>query len=151
MFCDTAREFRRFPLRQIKKNILAYLPRLNDALLPSRDAKKCGFFHGSTAPGGPVPPYYQGFTVVLRHTTLSRTTLDEWSARHRDLHQTRHYCRLLLIVLVLGYYFCGSRDNSVGIAARYRLDAPGFEPQWIEVLRTLPDRPWGPWSLLQNG
>jgi hypothetical protein len=44
----------------------------------------------------------------------------------------------------LCYYFYGGRDRSVGIAARYGLDAPGFEPQWSEVLRTRPDRPWGP-------
>jgi hypothetical protein len=55
VFCDTIREFRRLPLRQIKKNILAYLPRLNNALLHNTDAKKYGFFHGSTVPSGPAP------------------------------------------------------------------------------------------------
>jgi hypothetical protein len=48
------------------------------------------FFHGATAPTGPGPPYYRGFTITLRHTTLGRTPLDEWSARRRDLYLTTH-------------------------------------------------------------
>jgi hypothetical protein len=46
--------------------------------------------HGATAPRGPGPPHYRCFTVTLRHTTLGRTPLDEWSARCRDLYQTTH-------------------------------------------------------------
>jgi hypothetical protein len=48
------------------------------------------FFNGSTAPWGPRPPHYQGFTITLRHTTLGRTPLDEWSARRIDLYLTTH-------------------------------------------------------------
>jgi hypothetical protein len=33
-------------------------------------------------------PHYWGFTIPLRHTTLCRTPLDEWSARRRDLYLT---------------------------------------------------------------
>ena len=33
--------------------------------------------HGATAPSGPAPPQYRGFTITLRHTTLGRTLLDE--------------------------------------------------------------------------
>jgi hypothetical protein len=29
------------------------------------------FFHGSTAPSGPRPPDYRGFTITIRHNTLS--------------------------------------------------------------------------------
>jgi len=29
-------------------------------------------------------------TITLRHTTISRTLLDEWSARHWDLYLTTH-------------------------------------------------------------
>jgi hypothetical protein len=36
------------------------------------------------------PSHYRGFTITLRHTTLSRTSLDEWSARRRDLYLTTH-------------------------------------------------------------
>jgi hypothetical protein len=38
-------------------------------------------FHGSTAPSGSGSPHYRGFAITLRHTTLGRTPLDEWSAR----------------------------------------------------------------------
>jgi hypothetical protein len=33
---------------------------------------------------------FRGFTIRLRHTTLGRTPLDEWSARRRDLYLTTH-------------------------------------------------------------
>jgi hypothetical protein len=46
------------------------------------------FFHGATAPSGTGPPHYQGFTITLRHTTLRRTPLDEWSAWCIDLNLT---------------------------------------------------------------
>jgi len=48
------------------------------------------FLHGSTAPSGPRPPHCRGFTIILRHTTLGRTPLDEWSARRRDLYLKTH-------------------------------------------------------------
>jgi hypothetical protein len=48
------------------------------------------FFIGATAPSGPGPPHYRGFTITFRHTTLGRTPLDEWSARRRDLYLTTH-------------------------------------------------------------
>jgi hypothetical protein len=35
----------------------------------------------------------RGFTITLRHTTLGRTPLDEWSARRRDLYLTTHNTR----------------------------------------------------------
>ena len=41
------------------------------------------FVDGATAPSGPGRTHYRGFTITLRHTTLSRTPLDEWSARRR--------------------------------------------------------------------
>jgi len=46
--------------------------------------------HGATAPSGPWPPHCRRFTVTLRHTTLGRTPLDEWSARRRELCITKH-------------------------------------------------------------
>jgi hypothetical protein len=45
----------------------------------------------------------------------------------------------------------GSRDSSVGIATRYRLDGPGIESRWGDIFRTYPDRLQGPPSLLYNG
>ena len=50
-------------------------------------------FHGATAPSGLGPPHCPGFKITLRHTTLSRTSLDEWSARRRDLYLTTHSTR----------------------------------------------------------
>jgi hypothetical protein len=37
-----------------------------------------------------VLPYYRGFMITLRHITLGRTSLDEWSARRRELYLTTH-------------------------------------------------------------
>jgi len=36
----------------------------------------------------PESPHYRGFTITLRHTTVGRTPLDEWSAQRRDLYLT---------------------------------------------------------------
>jgi len=46
------------------------------------------FFYGLAARSGPGPPHRPGFTIILRHTTLGRTPLDEWSAWRRDLYVT---------------------------------------------------------------
>ena len=35
------------------------------------------FFYGATVRIGSRPPHYRGFTIILRHTTLGRTPLDE--------------------------------------------------------------------------
>ena len=37
-------------------------------------------------PSVPRPPQYRGFTITLRHTTVGRNPLDEYSARGRDLY-----------------------------------------------------------------
>ena len=46
-----------------------------------------------TAPSGPWLPQCRTFTITLRHTTLGRTPLDEWSAQNKDLylHNTQHW------------------------------------------------------------
>jgi len=43
-------------------------------------------FFNATATSGPGPPHYWGFTITLRHTSLGRTPLDEWSARRSDIY-----------------------------------------------------------------
>jgi hypothetical protein len=48
------------------------------------------FFIGATAPNGPRPPHYGGFTITPRHTTIGRNPLKEWSAWRRDLSLTKH-------------------------------------------------------------
>jgi hypothetical protein len=49
-----------------------------------------GFFHAAEAPSGSGLPHYRGYRIILRHTTVGRTHLDEWSARRKDLHLTAH-------------------------------------------------------------
>ena len=44
----------------------------------------------STAPSGAGPARCRGYMITLRHTTLGRTPLDEWSARRRDLYLTTY-------------------------------------------------------------
>ena len=41
-------------------------------------------------PSGPGSPHYRGFTITLRHTTLGKTLLDEWSAQRTDLYLKTH-------------------------------------------------------------
>ena len=48
------------------------------------------FPHGAISPSGPEPPHYRSFRITLRHTTLGRTPVDEWSARRRNLNLTTH-------------------------------------------------------------
>jgi hypothetical protein len=40
--------------------------------------------------GWPRPFYRWGFEIKFRHTTLGRTSLDEWPAHLRDLYLTTH-------------------------------------------------------------
>jgi hypothetical protein len=44
-------------------------------------------------PSGTRLPYYRGFIITHRCTTVSRTPLDEWSARRRNLYRTTHNTR----------------------------------------------------------
>jgi hypothetical protein len=39
---------------------------------------------------GPRLPHRWGFVITFRHTTLCRTSLDEWSDRRTDLYLTAH-------------------------------------------------------------
>jgi hypothetical protein len=69
------------------------LPSLNQPINYSRvlSRKIHSSLHCATAPTGPRRPHFRGFTITLRYThTLSRTPLDEWSARRRHLYLTTH-------------------------------------------------------------
>jgi hypothetical protein len=48
------------------------------------------FSNGAGTPSGPGSPYYQGFTITLRHTKLGRSPLDERSARRKDVFPITH-------------------------------------------------------------
>jgi hypothetical protein len=41
-------------------------------------------------PSGPRLPQFRGFTNTIRHITLVRTPLDEWSAGRRELYLTTY-------------------------------------------------------------
>jgi hypothetical protein len=41
-------------------------------------------------PSGPRPPHCWGLETTVKHTTLGRTHLNEWTDRHRDLYLTTH-------------------------------------------------------------
>jgi hypothetical protein len=59
---------------------------LQTGVLPCVGIFRCG----TTASSRPGPPRSWGFANTLRDTTLSRTPLDEWSARRGDLCLTTH-------------------------------------------------------------
>jgi hypothetical protein len=42
------------------------------------------------SPTGPGPSHYRNFTITLRHTTLRRTSLGEWSTGSREIYLTTH-------------------------------------------------------------
>jgi len=48
------------------------------------------FFLWLNIPNRSRPPHYWGSESTLRHTTLGRNPVDEWSARRRDLYLTTH-------------------------------------------------------------
>jgi hypothetical protein len=52
------------------------------------------FSHGAKDPSEPGPPHYRGFAITLRHITLDRTPLDEWSACRRNLYLTANTCKV---------------------------------------------------------
>jgi hypothetical protein len=48
------------------------------------------FLPWCNSPNGPRPPHYREIMITLRHTSLGRTPLDEWSAQCTDLCLTTH-------------------------------------------------------------
>ena len=55
--------------------------------------------YSATDTSGSGPPHYQNLPIPLRHTIVGRTSLDEWSARRRNVYNTT--CR----------YPCPRRDS----------------------------------------
>jgi hypothetical protein len=55
-----------------------------------QQAEKYAHTIRATAPSGPRPPHYRGFTITFWHKKYGRTSLDERSARRRDLYLTTH-------------------------------------------------------------
>jgi hypothetical protein len=48
------------------------------------------YSHDAISPSRPEPLHYRGFTIILRHTTVVKTSIDKWSAPSRDLYLTTH-------------------------------------------------------------
>ena len=59
--------------------------------------------HGEKDSNLPRPHHYRSFTITLRHTTLVRTPLDEWSARRIDFYLTTHNIHSRQSSMPLGY------------------------------------------------
>jgi len=79
---------------------LAFLPEKSRNLFHWNHLSMCVFLsHGETAPSGPGPPHYRGFTV-----TLGRTRLNEWSNHRRDLYLTTHNSRKIQITMPLAWF-----------------------------------------------
>ena len=57
------------------------------------------------------------------------------------------FCRYVYLIVLVPVLTCWP-GSSVGIVADYGLDGPGSNPGGDQILRTCPDRPWGPLSLL---
>jgi len=47
-------------------------------------------YFGATPASRPGPPDYWLYTITLRHTTIGRNPLEEWSALRRDLYLAGH-------------------------------------------------------------
>ena len=57
-----------------------------------------------------------------------------------------------LILHLPTFFYCNGPGSVVGIATGYELDGPGIESRWGGgIIRTCPDRPWGPPSFLYYG
>ena len=78
------------PHKIIVQNILIFVI----CAFSTQQPKNCSFSPWRNSPpplpSGPRPPHCPRFTITLRHITLGRTPLDEWSARCRDLYLTIH-------------------------------------------------------------
>jgi len=77
---------------------LQYIYKRIHSLTYSMELNIFFFFQSTTAPRGSGLLYYRGYAITLRHTTVDRTPLDEWSDRRRGqylkIHNShkRHSC-----------------------------------------------------------
>jgi hypothetical protein len=55
---------------------------------------KCNISYDATAPGEPGPSHYRGVTISLRHSTVGRTPMDEWSAQRKNRNLKREVLML---------------------------------------------------------
>ena len=67
-----------------------HLGNMRDSSAGKSNTFSSSFFHGATAPSGPKPPHFRGFMITVRHTTVAKTSLDDWSASRSDLYPKTH-------------------------------------------------------------
>jgi len=72
------------------KDLRSEIMRLFHNILISSPHTNKRFLYGTTGCSRPGPLQCPGFTITLKHTTLSRTPLNGWSARLRDLYPATH-------------------------------------------------------------
>jgi len=84
--------------------------------------------------GSKMPPYCWGFEITLRHTTLGRTPLDEWSASHRDLYLRTRNTRDIHPCPLPGYRPAVPKSDRPQTHALGRADIGiGKILQWLQV------------------
>jgi hypothetical protein len=62
-------------------------------------------------PSGPGPPHYRGFSITLGHTTLGRTTVDEWLSR-KDTPDNKQYSQEADILAPGGIRTCNPSNRA---------------------------------------
>ena len=118
----------KFPLYHFQV-VVTFLPDSAQNNLESRY-----FFQDATTPGGPGPPDYQSVTITHTHTPLGRTSLDERSARRRDLYLTTNKSQQTNINDSGGI---GTRSPSMTASADPRLGPRGHCNRQFKKLSTL--------------
>jgi hypothetical protein len=78
---------------------------------------------------GPEPPHSRGCKIKIRHTTLTRNSPDEWSARRGDFYRKTHNAHKTYIFMCLG----GIRTrNPIKPKTHVSILRPVFKtPHWI--------------------
>ena len=85
----TGAERARQPVWTLWVKYKSVVPRIEPRFI-ARTVFSLSFFLAQQPLVGQESLHYRGFTITLRHTTLGRTPLGEWSARCRDLYLTTH-------------------------------------------------------------
>ena len=85
-------------------------------------------------PVGPGRLHYRGFTMILRHTTLGRTPLDEWSARRRGLYLANTQLWQVTDIHVTGWIRTRNSIMRAAVDPRLRRRCP-WDHTWLKYLK----------------
>ena len=64
------------------------------------------------------PPDYRGFTIIIGHTRIGNTPLDEWSAQFWDLNLIRHSTKFIYLFI---YFFFWQRLSRCAVTNLYNV------------------------------